>query len=334
MQQVLSVSPWVWGVTLAVTALLFIFDFVAHVRKPHAPTLKESAWWSIFFILLAVAFGIGLGLIAGQRYSSEFFAGFVTEKSLSVDNLFVFALIMARFSIPDAYQQKALLIGIGLALVLRGGLIAVGAAALEHYSWLFYLFGLFLVYSAIKLIIEHFSHNEEESAPAILTWLQRHLPIAEQLHGTRLLVRQPGEAGKLRWLATPMMAVVIALGMTDILFAFDSIPAIYGLTSSAYIVFTTNAFALLGLLQLYFLLNGLMAKLYYLGVGLSCLLAFIGVKLVCHALHQNTLPFINGGKAVHWAPDIGTGLSLAIILGILAVTVVLSMLRNRTSSTP
>lgn len=332
MDHVLSVPPWVWGTTLTITALLFIFDFVSHVRKPHAPSLKEAAWWSLFFILLAVAFGIGLGLIAGQRYGSEFFAGFVTEKSLSVDNLFVFALIMGRFSIPDAYQQKALLIGIGLALVLRGLLIAVGAAALEHYSWLFYLFGLFLIYSAIKLIIEHIAHNDEEQAPAILTWLQRHLPITEQLHGTRLLVRTSGESHKRRWLATPMMAVIIALGLTDILFAFDSIPAIYGLTSSAYIVFTTNAFALLGLLQLYFLLNGLMAKLYYLGIGLSCLLAFIGIKLVFHALHQNTLPFINGGESVHWAPDIGTGLSLAIIVSILVVTVALSLLKSRASS--
>lgn len=331
MDNVLSVSPWVWGVTLAVTALLFVFDFVAHVRKPHAPSLKESAVWSVVFIALAIVFGIGLSIVAGQRYGGEFFAGFVTEKSLSVDNLFVFALIMSRFSIPEAYQQKALLIGIGLALVLRGILIAVGAAALERYSWLFYLFGLFLIYSAIKLIIEHFSHNEEEKAPAILTWLQRHLPITEGLVGTRLLVRQGSDTGT-RWMATPMMAVVIALGITDLLFAFDSIPAIYGLTSSPYIVFTTNAFALLGLLQLYFLLSGLMARLHYLGVGLSCLLAFIGVKLVFHALHQNALSFINGGEPVHWAPDIGTGLSLSVILGILVVTVVCSLMKRRPSA--
>lgn len=330
MENTLQVPGWVWGVTLLATLGLFIFDFVAHVRKPHAPTLKESAIWSVFFIALAVLFGIGLTWFAGAQHGGEFFAGFVTEKSLSVDNLFVFALIMAKFSIPPRYQQKALLIGIGMALVMRGGLIALGAAALERFSWLFYLFGLFLLYSAVKLIIEHFAHKEDsDELPKMLVWLQHWLPISDKVDSAHLLEHQTDAQGRRHWVATPIMAVVIALGVIDLLFAFDSIPAIYGLTSSAYIVFTANAFALLGLLQLYFLLHGLMSKLVYLGVGLSCLLAFIGVKLVLHAVHENTLPFINKGQPLHGIPDIGTGLSLAIIGVILGITVVASVIKNR-----
>ena len=333
MDNTLQVPGWVWGVTLLVTLGLFIFDFVAHVRKPHAPTLKESAIWSVFFIVLAVLFGIGLTWLTGPTHGGEFFAGFVTEKSLSVDNLFVFALIMAKFSIPPRYQQKALLIGIGMALIMRGGLIALGAAALERFSWLFYLFGLFLLYSAVKLIIEHFSHNDNgEDMPKILVALQRWLPISDKVDSPHLIERKVDAQGRRHWVATPIMAVVIALGVTDLLFAFDSIPAIYGLTSSAYIVFTANAFALLGLLQLYFLLHGLMSKLTYLGVGLSCLLAVIGVKLILHALHQNTLPFINDGLPLHSVPDIGTGMSLAIIGVILAVTVITSLIKGRRSA--
>ncbi|WP_414499795.1 TerC/Alx family metal homeostasis membrane protein [Zymobacter sp. IVIA_12111.31 C1] len=329
-ENTLQVPGWVWGVTLLVTLGLFVFDFVAHVRKPHAPTLKESAVWSAFFIALAILFGIGLTWLTGPTHGGEFFAGFVTEKSLSVDNLFVFALIMAKFSIPPRFQQKALLIGVGMALVMRGGLIALGAAALERYSWLFYLFGLFLLYSAVKLIIEHFAHNDDsEEMPKILVWLQRWLPISDKVDSPHLLEHQTDAQGRRRWVATPIMAVVIALGITDLLFAFDSIPAIYGLTSSAYIVFTANAFALLGLIQLYFLLHGLMSKLTYLGVGLSCLLAFIGVKLVLHALHQNTLPFINDGQPLHGVPDIGTGLSLSIIGVILGITVIASLIKGR-----
>ena len=329
MDDTLQVSGGVWGVTLLATLGLFIFDFIAHVRKPHTPTLKESAIWSLLFVALAALFGIGLTEYAGKRYGSEFFAGFVTEKSLSVDNLFVFALIMAKFSIPPRYQQKALLIGIGMALVMRGGLIALGAAALERFSWLFYLFGLFLLYSAVKLMIEHFSH-QDEGEPKVLSVLQRWLPMSNTVDSPRLLTRQPDASGRRRLMATPLLAVVIALGVTDLLFAFDSIPAIYGLTSSAYIVFTANAFALLGLLQLYFLLHGLMSKLTYLGVGLSCLLAFIGVKLVLHALHENALPFINAGQPVSQVPDIGTGMSLAVIGAILAITVAASLV-NRIS---
>lgn len=332
MDNTLQVPGWVWGVTLLVTLGLFIFDFVAHVRKPHAPTLKESAVWSVFFIALAALFGIGLTWYAGKRYGGEFFAGFVTEKSLSVDNLFVFALIMAKFSIPPRFQQKALLIGVGMALVMRGGLIALGAAALHQFSWLFYLFGLFLLYSAVKLIIEHFAHEEEQEVPKILVALQRWLPISGAVDSPHLLTKQVDAKGRRRLMATPILAVVIALGVTDLLFAFDSIPAIYGLTSSAYIVFTANAFALLGLLQLYFLLHGLMSKLTYLGVGLSCLLAFIGIKLVLHALHENTLPFINDGQPVLGAPDIGTGLSLAVISGILVITVIASIAKNYSDS--
>ncbi|ART63956.1 TerC family protein [Kushneria marisflavi] len=324
----MNVPAWIWEATIAGFAAIFIFDFYSHVRKPHAPTMRESALWSVFYISLAAVFGAGLWMVWGHDHGVEYFAGFITEKSLSVDNLFVFAIIMAKFAVPRIYQQKALLIGIIMALIMRGIFIAVGAAAINQFSWVFYIFGLFLLYTAFKLAVESAQHKQQDADDfepnALVKFAQRHLPVTDQFHEQKLIARENGKR-----VVTPLFLVVLTLGVTDLLFALDSIPAIYGLTQEPYIVFTTNAFALLGLLQLYFLLGGLLDRLVYLGFGLSLILAFIGVKLVMHAMVENTLPFINNGQPLDWVPHISTVLSLSVIIGILLITTVASLLKSR-----
>lgn len=323
------VPTWVWLATIGAIGALFVFDFVTHVRKPHEPTFRESALWSTFYIALALVFGGGVYYFWDAEHGVEYFAGFITEKSLSVDNLFVFVIIMKSFQVPAAYQQKALLIGIVIALVMRGIFIALGAAAIEEFSWVFYIFGLFLLYTAWKLAAESFSHgakstDEAYEPNALVKYFQRHLPTTPDFRGNALTVVENGKR-----FFTPMFIVILALGMTDLLFALDSIPAIYGLTDAPYIVFTANAFALLGLLQLYFLLGGLLDRLVYLGLGLSLILAFIGVKLIIHAMEANELSFVNGGQPIEGLPHITTGFSLSVILGILVVTTVASLLKSR-----
>lgn len=324
----MHVPTWVWLATVAGITALFLFDFAFHARKPHEPSFKEAAGWSMFFIGLAVLFGIGLWIVWGPQYGSEFFAGFITEKSLSVDNLFVFVIIMARFAVPMIYQQKVLLIGIAIALVMRGLFIAVGAAAIAQFSWIFYLFGAFLIYSAVQLLREHSSakpETEEQDPPILIErWAHRLFPATNDYHGNRLFARVDS-----KYLVTPLFFVVLALGFTDLLFALDSIPAIFGLTKQPYIVFTTNAFALLGLLQLYFLLGGLLDRLVYLGLGLSAILVFIGIKLIIEALHTNSLAFINGGEPIHWAPEIPIWFSLSVIIGVLVITTIASLISSR-----
>lgn len=323
----MHVPLWVWLATVAGIIALFVFDFFSHVRKPHAPSFKESAAWSCVYIALAMVFGAGLWLVWGPQHGAEYFAGFITEKSLSVDNLFVFVIIMSKFAVPRIHQQKALLIGIVIALIMRGIFIAVGAAAIHQFSWVFYIFGAFLLWTAYKLGKESFedSDEEEEYRPNLAVRLaQRWLPATEAYHSQRLIAKVDGKR-----VVTPLFMVIVALGFTDLLFALDSIPAIYGLTREPYIVFTTNAFALLGLLQLYFLLGGLLSRLVYLGLGLSVILAFIGVKLVLEALHENTLPFINGGHPIESIPEIPIWLSMTIIIGALMVTGVASLIKDR-----
>jgi len=324
----MDVSTFVWLATaLGVVGLIF-FDFFAHVRTPHAPTFRESVKWSVFYIVLALIFGVVVGMVWGWGSGTEYFAGYVTEKSLSVDNLFVFLIIMTKFAVPREFQQKVLLVGVAIALVLRTIFILAGAAAIEQFSWVFYLFGAFLVYTAIKLARE--SHDPDEPADektgdgAAVRLLKRFVPTTDEYHGDRLTTKIDGK----RFL-TPMLLVMVAIGSTDILFALDSIPAIYGLTTEPYIVFTANAFALLGLRQLYFLIGGLLERLVYLSQGLSIILGFIGLKLVLHALHVNELPFINGGEHVEWAPEIPIWLSLTVILGTLAVATVASLIKTR-----
>jgi tellurite resistance protein TerC len=275
---------------------------------------------------LALAFTFVVGHFWGTEFAGEYLAGFITEKSLSVDNLFVFLIIFTSFAVPRALQSQALLIGIVVALVLRGIFIALGAAAIAAYSWVFYIFGAFLIYTAYGLVKEAFSKVHDDKVPGgkLMEIVKRFFPTTDEYHGTKLSIVQQGK----RYL-TPLMLVMISIGATDVLFALDSIPAVYGLTDEAYIVFTANAFALLGLRQLYFLLSGLMQRLKYLGVGLAIILAWIGVKLVNHALHKNDLSFINGGDHVELIPEISTELSLAVIIVTLVVTTAASLLVTR-----
>lgn len=321
----MDISGSVWFITCAVILGLFVFDFYAHVRVPHEPTFKESAIWSSVYIGLAVAFGFVVWWLWGGTFAGEYFAGYVTEKALSVDNLFVFTVIMGTFAVPREFQQKLLLIGIVLALVMRAGFIAVGAAAISTFSWVFYLFGLFLVLTAIKLAKEagHEKEVEEKRDSRIIALVRRLVPTTDTYDGDKFLTKVDGGRA-----VTPMLLALIAIGFTDVLFALDSIPAIYGLTEQPYIVFTANAFALMGLRQLYFLIGGLLDRLIYLSYGLSLILAFIGVKLVLHALHENSLPFINGGEHVK-VPEISTGMSISVIGVVLLVTTVASLAKTR-----
>ncbi|MBF6266800.1 TerC family protein [Nocardia farcinica] len=324
----MQVSALEWVVTIAVIIGLFVFDFYAHVRTPHEPTFRESGFWSAVYIGLALAFGGYVWWRWGSTYGGEYYAGFVTEKALSVDNLFVFLIIMSTFAVPRIYQQKVLLIGIVLALVMRGAFIAVGAAAISAFSWVFYLFGAFLIYTAIKLMREsgHEVEAEEKRDSRIVTLVKKVVPTTQEYDGDRLVTRVDGTRA-----LTPLALALLAIGFADLLFALDSIPAIYGLTEQPYLVFTANAFALMGLRQLYFLIGGLLDRLVYLSHGLAAILAFIGVKLVLHALHENTLPFVNGGEHVS-VPEISTPLSLSVILGVLVVATVASLIKTRGQS--
>jgi len=308
-----DVPFWVWLATIAGFVAVIAFDFVLVSRDPHEPSFRECALWTFFYVSLALIFGFGVFLTSGGQFAGEFYAGWLTEYSLSVDNLFVFVIIMAAFRVPRPYQQEVLLIGIVLALVLRGAFIAVGANALSRFEWLFYIFGAFLVWTAVGLI----RHNEtaEFTENRVLRWVKRVLPTTDDYHGARLAVRKRG-----RWFFTPMLIVMVAIGTTDLLFALDSIPAIFGLTKETYLVFTANAFALMGLRQLYFLIGGLLDRLIYLSKGLAIILAFIGVKLVLEALHHD---------GVSWAPEVPIGVSLGFIIGTLAVTTLLSLLKAR-----
>jgi tellurite resistance protein TerC len=318
-----NVPTWVWTLTLVVTIGVLIFDVFIIGRRPHEPSRRELTWALSVYIGLAVLFGAGVWVLAGAQYGTEFYAGWLTEYSLSVDNLFVFIIIMSRLAVPRQYQQTALLIGIVLALLFRGIFIAVGAAAINQFSWIFYLFGAFLVYTGVKLAAEGNQDDEEYEESRLVRWVRTALPHTPDYHQGRLWIRERGT-----WLLTPMFAVTVALGTTDLLFALDSIPAIFGLTQEPYLVLTANVFALMGLRQLYFLLGDLLQRLVYLSYGLAILLAFIGVKLVLHALHENELPFINGGHHVGWAPEIPIWVSLGVIVVTLGGTAALSLWKS------
>ncbi len=322
-------SPTVWLVTLAVTLGVLLFDVLVLGRRPHEPSMGEVSRHLAVYVGLAILFGIGLYFFAephalSPNPSAEFFAGWLTEYSLSVDNLFIFIIIMAKFGVPRQYQQNVLLVGIVLALVMRGAFIVLGAPAINQYSWVFYIFGLFLVYTAVKIAQEGPEDEDEYEENRLVKFAETHLPATSEWHGTRLWIKENGKR-----LITPMFIVVLTIGTTDLLFALDSIPAIYGLTSDPYLVFTANIFALMGLRQLYFLIGGLLERLIYLSYGLAFLLFFIGVKLTLHALHENEVPFINGGEHVKWAPEIPIWLSLTVIVGTLAITAVASLIGSR-----
>ncbi|MWB99620.1 TerC/Alx family metal homeostasis membrane protein [Agromyces seonyuensis] len=318
----MQITPLVWFITIAVTIAFFVFEFFAHVRKPHEPTIAESARWSVFYIGLAVLFGVGIGLVSGWDFGGEYFAGYLTEKALSIDNLFVFLIIMTGFAVPKAYQQKVLLIGIVIALIMRGAFIWAGAALLENFSWTFYLFGALLLVLAWRQVSG--DHTPDPTKNLFVRITRRLLPVTDEYHGDKLTVKRDGTR-----FVTPMLLTIVAIGFVDLIFAIDSIPAIYGLTEEAYIVFTANAFALMGLRQLYFLVGGLLERLVYLAQGLAVILAFIGVKLLFHALHVNELPFINGGQHVEWAPEIPIWFSLTFIAVTIAVATVASLAKTR-----
>jgi len=320
----MTVPTWLWLVTIGGLTAVILLDLLIVGRRPHAVTIGEATRWVLVYVALAVAFGVGLWYFAGGTYAGEFFAGYITEYSLSVDNLFVFVIIMAAFKVPAIHQHRVLLVGIVIALVMRGAFIAVGAAAINAFSWVFYLFAAVLILTAVNLARQGTEHDDAEfTENAALRTLRRMLPVTDDYHGARSFVRVGG-----RRMVTPMLIVMFAIGSTDLLFALDSIPAIFGLTQEPFLVFTANAFALMGLRQLYFLLGSLLTRLVYLSYGLAVILGFIGVKLVLEALHENSLPFLNGGEPVP-VPTVGIALSLSVIVGVLAITTVASLVKSR-----
>lgn len=311
-----------WGVTIAFILALLAYDFFFHVRKAHEPTIKEAAIWSAVYVGIALLFGLVILFWDGPQFAAEYYGGYITEKALSVDNLFVFLIIMASFRVPREDQQKVLLFGIIFAMIARTIFILIGAAAIERWSGVFYFFGLILIYTAGNLIKGEITDKEEEDEANnfVVRLAKKMFNTVDYYDGDKLFTIENGKK-----VMTPMLLVMVAIGGTDILFALDSIPAIFGLTQEAYIVFTATAFSLMGLRQLYFLIDGLLDRLIYLSWGLSIILAFIGVKLLLHALHENTLPFINDGQPVH-VVEVTIGFSLTVIVGVLIVTVLASLL--------
>lgn len=308
---------WAWAVVIGGLLLVLAIDlWIVDRGEAREFSMRRTGYWVSFYIALAAIFGVILWMTAGPVKAGEFFAGYITEYSLSVDNLFVFFIIMSRFAVPKAYQHKVLLVGILLALVMRGIFIAVGAVALERFSWLFYVFGAFLVYTAVNIIRQHLKGEEEQvNENLLLRWARKTFPTTETYVGSKVTVKIDG-----RRMVTPMLIVMIAIGSTDLLFALDSIPAIFGLTTDPFIVFTANAFALMGLRQLYFLLGGLLQRLVYISYGLAFILGFIGVKLVLEALHAS---------GVSWAPQIPIWVSLTVIGVTMVVTTVASLVKSR-----
>ena len=310
----MNVSLWVWALTLGTLLALILFDlFVVDRGAPREFTLRQAGAWVAFYVALAGLFGGGLWLVSGGGYAGQFFAGYLTEYSLSIDNLFIFYVIMARFAVPRTSQHKVLLIGILIALVMRGAFIAVGAAAIARFEWVFFIFGGFLVWTAIGLARSRHDEASEFKENVLLRWSRRVLHTTDSYDGQKIVTSRGG-----RRTFTPLLIVMIAIGSTDLLFALDSIPAIFGLTKEAYLVFTANAFALMGLRQLYFLLGGLVERLVYLQAGLAFILGFIGVKLILEAAH---------GYGAHWAPQTPIWLSLTVIGATMAVTTVASLIK-------
>jgi tellurite resistance protein TerC len=322
-----EISTLEWAVTIGVTCAVLLFDVVVIARDPHEPSFRECAVALTVYIGAAVLFGAWIWVAHGHDMGIQFYTGWLTEYSLSIDNLFVFIILMAALRVPREYQQEALMVGIILALVFRGIFIALGYQLIENFSWVFYAFGAFLVYTAVTLVRSYRSHEDEHPENSrVIRFARNHLNVGDEYHGLNLWYRKNGSR-----FVSPMLIVIIALGTTDLLFALDSIPAIFGITQEPYLVFTANVFALMGLRQLYFLLGGLLKRLVYLSLGLAFILAFIGVKLVLHALHENELPFINGGEPVD-VPEIPSLASLGVIIVTLAVTAAASLLASRKMS--
>ncbi|ASR37147.1 tellurium resistance protein TerC [Prauserella marina] len=306
----MNVPFWVWAATIGGLLVLIAIDLIIVDRKPHEVTTGEAARWVTFYVSCAVLFGIGVWVFGGHDPGVEFFTGYITEYSLSVDNLFIFMVIMSSFKVPSIHQHRVLLIGILIALVMRGAFIAVGAALIAQFVWIFFVFGAVLVWTAVNMV--RGKDEDENPENAVTRWVRKTFPVTDDYVGHHSVVKQNGK----RYI-TPMFVVIVAIGSADLLFAVDSIPAIFGITQDAFLVFAANAFALMGLRQLYFLLGGLVNKLVYLSYGLAIILGFIGLKLVLHALHE-----------YHVTPswlEINNWMSLGVIVTVLVVTTVLSL---------
>lgn len=311
-------------ISLGAMLVLLIADLLIVGRRPHVPSMKESAIWVSFYVGLAVIFGAVVWGVGGVTPAAEFYAGWLMEYSLSVDNLFVFVIIMARFAVPREQQQRVLMVGIIMALIFRAAFILAGAALIEQFMWLFYIFGAFLIYTAIHQAMPQSEEDKDDYKENVLIrQMRKVLPLHHQYDGAKLRTTVDG-----RRLFTPLIIVFLAIGSTDVLFAVDSIPAIFGITKDPFIVFSTNLFALMGLRQLYFLLGGLLDRLVYLPYALSAILGFIGVKLILEALHTNSISWINDGHGFHWAPEIPIWLSLTVIVVSLVVGTVASLIKS------
>ena len=323
----MHVHALAWIVLAGIILTMIVVDIVGHVRTPHEPTLKEATWWSVAYIAIALIFGVIVWAVWGPQYGQEYLGGYITEKALSIDNLFVFVIILSSFRVPRKDQQEVLMAGIVIALILRLIFILAGAALIENFSWVFYLFGAWLLWTAIGQVREGTGQDEEDEEyrpPSIVRWVSKIVPVTDGFIGSRMLYRHGG-----RTYITPMILCVIAVGTADVMFAVDSIPAIYSLTNEAYLVFAANAFSLLGLRQLYFLIDGLLDRIVFLHYGLAAILGFIGFKLINHALHTNELPFINGGHEVSAIPEPSIAFSLGFIVVTILITVAASLAVSR-----
>jgi tellurite resistance protein TerC len=313
-QRVVDIPPWLWVTTVGIVVGLLALDYVVAARRPHRVGLTEAAAWSAVYVAVALGFGVGLWLVTGPDAAIEYYTGWAVEKSLSVDNLFVFVIIVSAFAVPPEYEQRVLLFGVALALLMRAALIALGAAAINLFSPTFLLFGMLLVVTAVMLI-RHRDEDPDVDGNPLVRLARRFLPLSTDYHGGRLVARVSGS-----FVMTPLFLVFVAVGTTDLLFALDSIPAIFGISQDAFIVFAANAFALLGLRALYFLVEGLLARLVYLSIGLAVILCFIGVKLILLFLHEDISAAV---------PTVPTPVSLVVILVVLVAVIAASIVRTR-----
>ena len=320
-----ALPAWFEIGSLVILTAILVADLLIIFKRPHIPSMREAALWVGFYALLAIAFGGAILALGDVEHAGQFYAGWLTEYSLSIDNLFVFVIIMSRFAVPRKYQQEVLMVGIIMALILRGIFIMLGAALIENFSWIFYIFGAFLLYTAYHQAFR--SHeDEEETEGKLIAFMLKRITMSPEFDGAKIRTVHNG-----RKMFTPMIVVFITIAITDVIFAFDSIPAIFGITTSPFLVFAANIFALMGLRQLYFLLGGLLDKLVYLKYGIAFILGFIGVKLVLHAMHENELAFINGGQHIEWAPEISTVTSLLVIVASMAVATIASLVKMRST---
>lgn len=322
-----TIPVWFQAVSGIAIVVILLADLVLVVRRPHIPAPRESSLWVGFYVALALVFAALLFLVADPTTSGEFLTGWLTEYSLSIDNLFVFVLLMTRYAVPQKFQQEVLMVGILIALLLRGIVIIFGAALIVNFSWIFYLFGAWLLWTAYSQAFRG-GHDKSDDDSRLIGFLRRKIGVSDSYDGMRLRTTVDGVR-----VFTPLVLVFIALGVTDLIFALDSIPAIFGITQSPFIVFAANVFALMGLRQLYFLLGHLVQSLIYLKYGIAVILGFIGVKLIFHAMHENQLPFINGGHPIDWVPTISTPVSLLVIVGALLVSILASLGASRVRHT-